>query len=410
MAKFSGIIWATSAYNMSGYSAVARIYLLGIAKTGFPIRLLELGTNDDLLPSSIQKKLNELQKTDIGTNPALVIHSVPDFYKTVYWKHVPYKILCTIFETHRIPKHWVPICNSFDEVWIPSEFNRKSFSDSGVMKNKLNVFPYGIDTTLYGKNKAKLNIKGKKGFTFLYICEFSYRKGIDLLLNAFTSTFSKDDDVTLVLKISFPGIKHISPPEAKMNLNSCYPGNTWFDDAHNPNIVVLSEPFTQDQLISLINSADVYISTDRANGYGIPCLEAMALGIAAATIDWSGSTEFMKENNSLLIKPELELENVDQKLISPPYFLYKDQKWAVVKLENVKAVLRYAYNNKGKVKMLGKKGRDYVDNNLTDKLIGEKVVKHVLSLDVQLSEKQIKIYKRSDNLAYRILNKIVKVY
>jgi hypothetical protein len=407
MAEITGLIWATSAYNMSGYSSVARNFLLGIAKTGFPIRLLELGSNDRMLPIEVQNILNNLQLTDVGDNPALVIHTVPDYYRGIGYKHIQYKILCTIFETHRIPKHWVPICNSFDEVWVPSEFNRISFSETGVDKNKISVFPYGINLEMYKDNGMKINIPNRKKFTFLYICEFTFRKGIDTLFDAFTAEFTPDEDVSLILKISFPGIKQITNGEARDKLKSYYPNNNWFD-THGSNIILLLDSFTHEELTSLINSIDVYISTDRANGYGMPCLESMALGKPTATIDWSGSTQFMHEDNSLLIKAEEELEDVHPNLIFEPLFLYKNQKWAKVNINNVRQVMRYSFENYELAKEYGVRAHNYLKGHLTDVIVGTQIVNQIKTVDVKRPTGNPKVYKKSKTIGV-FLNKY-KIY
>jgi hypothetical protein len=43
------------------------------------------------------------------------------------WLQVVYKVGRTMFETNSLPKHLVEHCNSMDEVWVPTEFNRCGF-------------------------------------------------------------------------------------------------------------------------------------------------------------------------------------------------------------------------------------------------------------------------------------------
>ena len=66
-----------------------------------------------------------------------------------------------------------------------------------------------------------------------------------------------------------------------------------------PQVHLIDSPSSIDELASLYKAIDCYISVDRANGWGMPCMEAMAVGKPAATVNWSGSTEFMKKNNSV---------------------------------------------------------------------------------------------------------------
>ena len=43
-----------------------------------------------------------------------------------------YKVGRTMFEADQLPQHLVEHCNLFDEIWVPSEFNRQTFAASGV--------------------------------------------------------------------------------------------------------------------------------------------------------------------------------------------------------------------------------------------------------------------------------------
>ena len=43
-----------------------------------------------------------------------------------------YKVGRTMFEADQLPQHLVEHCNLFDELWVPSEFNRQTFAASGV--------------------------------------------------------------------------------------------------------------------------------------------------------------------------------------------------------------------------------------------------------------------------------------
>lgn len=46
---------------------------------------------------------------------------------------VAYRIGRTMFETDSLPQHLVQHCNAMDEVWVPSEFNRKTFISAGAV-------------------------------------------------------------------------------------------------------------------------------------------------------------------------------------------------------------------------------------------------------------------------------------
>jgi len=409
MARLTGLIWAAAAYNMSGYSTVTRNYLLGLEKIGFRVKLVEIGQGERYLDKEVIERLDRLQAADVGKCPALVIHSVPDFFDSVAFEHIPFKIACTIFETHGLPDHWVPILNSFDEVWVPSEFNKSSFASSGVDSQRIWVIPYGIHLQAYRSEAADSFPFPKKGFTFLYVCEVTCRKGLDLLLDAYTSEFSAADNVSLILKLSLPGRTEIKNEEAIAYLLQLYPNSNWLTKPYAPHLTVLTGSYNRKQLCYLYKSADLYISTDRANGWGVPCMEAMVLGTPAATIDWSGSTEFMNAENSLLIRPENELEPVDPRMITPPHFLYRNQMWAKVNVSTVRSTLRYAYENRLRLREIGQKGVETIRKNFSIEKIASKIADHVSTIEVvtnQCNGRLFRVAKKKQSLRLRFKRQI----
>ena len=384
MVKPTGIIWIGPAYSAGGYGNVSRNYLLGLKEVGFPVKFINYGPDDRaLLEPEVVYHLDELSKTEPGQYPVVIIHYIPSLYPLVKYNNIPYRIGMTIFETDRIPPEWVEPCNSMDEIWVPSEFNVETFSRAGVERSKLRIIPYSVDTDFFKPVEDRFPLKGDKGFVFLYVCMFGWRKGVDLLLRAYLEEFSRDEDVMLVLKLSYMDNKTGKTiPADKDFVLSLVSQNIDISSKSLPEFEVLGEPLTQKQLRALYNSCDLYISTDRANGWGMPCMEVMAMGKPAATIDWSGSTQFMKEHNSLLIKPTGNLIDVDPRL-SGEHSIYSGHKWAEVKVDEVRRVMRFAYENRdGLLKDIAKAGMDDIRRNYNLKAVAHKVVEAIQSIDV----------------------------
>src|SRR5690606_25570307 len=111
----------------------------------------------------------------------------------------------TMFETDRLPAGWAAACNGMDEVWLPSTFNRETFTRAGVEPTKLQVIPFGLDTAVYNPaTVTPLDIPGRRGFTFLSVFQWSQRKGWDILIKAYLQAFTAADEVCLVIR-AYPG-------------------------------------------------------------------------------------------------------------------------------------------------------------------------------------------------------------
>jgi glycosyltransferase involved in cell wall biosynthesis len=371
MPRATGIIWVGPIFDEGGYGSVSRNCLLGFRKINFPVRAVHLGNDSrDNLPPLLVKMLLEMVDTDVGSEPVGVMHFPPSYYPKIRFKGVSKKIGYTIFETDRIPPKWVKRCNELDEIWVPSKFNLETFSTSGVDKSKIKVLPYGVDTEFYSPTNEAIQIEGKRGFSFLYVFAFDWRKGFDLLLKAYYEEFSASDDVSLILKVFRPA--YFCGKEDIKSLIFCSVSER-FKKKDLPHTIIIDKRLSSEDIKKLYNTCDLYISTDRANGWGMPCMEAMAMGKPAATIDWSGSTEFMNEENSLLIRPTGNLVPVDERLIASRPF-YRGHRWAEVKVEEVRRVLRFAYESRDALSKIAEKGRNEIIMNFSLGAIARKAL------------------------------------
>ncbi len=353
--KATGIIWIGPVYDRGGYGNVSRNYVLGLRMIGVPVRVINFGQTHGGLDTEILHILKEMEETDVGNYPVGVVNYAPDLYPWVKFRNVVKTVGCTIFETDRVPGKWVPLLNKMDEVWVPSQFNRKTFCYSGVDPKKIRVIPYAVDTDYYKPITETLPILDKKGFSFLYVFAFGWRKGFDVLLEAYLKEFTASDDVTLILKVY--QWRHEKEKIKKMILDSVH-GRIDVKDGKLPHFIIMDSALNQNEMRLLYNTCDVYISTDRANGWGMPCMETMAMGKPAATIDWSGSTEFMNNTNSLLIHPEERMVPVDSRLSQDLPDLYGGHRWPEVSIKEIRRVLRLAFEQRASLQKIGRCGME----------------------------------------------------
>lgn len=136
-----------------------------------------------------------------------------------------YHIGRTMFETDRIPKGWAKKMNRMDEVWVPSVFMKEVFERGGV--RNIRVVGESVNTAffrpipslhsamsvredeanafnitrayLYEKVFERHPLYGTHTDVFLALFKWEFRKGWDILLDAFFSAFSKQDKVSLFI-------------------------------------------------------------------------------------------------------------------------------------------------------------------------------------------------------------------
>lgn len=354
MVRATGILWIGPVGDIGGYGNVSRNYLKALSKQDIPVSIINTANLDIEIGQEEINFLNEMNCPieNLGDFPILIIHGTPDSFNIDNHNNFYKTIGITIFETDRIPTHWVEKCNQMDEIWVPSEFNINTFSNSGVIREKLKLVPYCIDVNQYeNMTFEKFSFsEGTNSFKFLYTCAFDFRKGIDILIKAYCEEFQSDEDVSLVLKLYTPNwMKDI---DINKILNSYLPPKT-----NLPDILLILEKLNRTDLYNLYNSCDCYISTDRANGWGMPSMEMMAMGKPAITINWSGSTQFMNKSNAFLIQPEQEFEPVDNFLQTYRPNEYKGHMWPKVNVKEIRTVMREAYENPIKREKLSSKAQ-----------------------------------------------------
>ncbi len=196
------------------------------------------------------------------------------------------------WEFGRIPRAWVePIQTKVDEVWVPSEYARRCYIDSGIDPDRVYVIPNGVDIERFHPEAEPAKLPTKKTFKFLFVGGTIYRKGIDILLETYRETFTSEDDVCLVIK--------------GMGDESFYKGQTAGDtireiqtDETAPEIVYLTETMGDDEIAGLYTACDCLVHPYRGEGFGMPVAEAMACGLPVIVTEGGATDDFCKRETS----------------------------------------------------------------------------------------------------------------
>jgi glycosyltransferase involved in cell wall biosynthesis len=201
-----------------------------------------------------------------------------------------------MYETDSVPAHWSPNIYEADELWVPSEFNVRSFQRGGLPSHNLHVLPETLDFDLFAPGAEPWPLQGLRGFTFLTAFDFTDRKGWDVLLDAWAEAFDPDDDVCLVLKCS---TVHTEPDLLHARLA------THLGSRATAPILVNLDELAIHEMPRLYAACDAYVMPSRGEGWGRPYMEAMAMGLPTIGSRWSGNLAFMHDGNSFLLDGEV---------------------------------------------------------------------------------------------------------
>lgn len=324
--------------NRSGYAQAAQDYIKSVSgDSRYDLKVTLLHSAPEQLSLSQQTflEISAMMRKPREDGAIQVYHCIPDMQKRQE-KAGGKTIGFATFETFDPPRQWIEILNKNDAVICPSLFNMKIFKQAGV-EVPLHYIPHCIDPAIYNPNVQPL--KREEGvFTFLSFGTWKKRKGWVQLLDAWAQEFKPTDPVRLVIKTDRHTMANIAVDQAVRNL-----GITRKDIAP---IVFESRILRDDELPGFMKSADCLICPTMGEGFGLPGLQCMALGVPIVITNFSGCTDYANEQTATLIEPAKfiiynEMDNIPQ---------FRGKKWANVTTEEVRTKMRYAYENQSEIK------------------------------------------------------------
>lgn len=175
------------------------------------------------------------------------------------------------------------------EVWVPSQYCRKTLVEVGLPSESVSVCPLGYNEQVFYP-KGHVDVRDR--VRFLHVSIFlEYCKGLDILLAAYCAAFSDKDPVELVLQ--------------------CRPRNQDLDSLRNlvdtyrrpnmPRIRIVDRQLTQRELADLMRECDFYVQTSRAEAFGLPILEAMACGAAPICPSIGGHMDYIPPGGAIVV-------------------------------------------------------------------------------------------------------------
>lgn len=200
--------------------------------------------------------------------------------------------LLTFHELDALTDEEVNILNSYDKIFVTSNFSKNIFEDFGV-KSKVVYVPMGVDKSIfYNLDKPR---PFKDVIVFSIFGKFEKRKRHLQTIQAWLKKYAKDPRYKLHLCITNPFFK----PE---QMNQVYA--QVFNGQEKPfNVDLFPYLPTNSHLNDIYNSTDIVIDMSGGESISLGSLNCVAMG-KHSVVHWNtGIKDWANEENSVLVKP-----------------------------------------------------------------------------------------------------------
>jgi glycosyltransferase involved in cell wall biosynthesis len=198
----------------------------------------------------------------------------------------------------------------YDLVLVPNEVNAKTYSEY-IDRSKIRIVPLGVDTKFYDHQRRPIRDKVR----FCSVGHMSRRKGIDLIVDAFTQV-RKEYDCSLSIRTTGAGLH---PQWAKSI----------------PDFYIHLGPWGKLDLRKFYHENDVMLALTRGEGFNLPAIEFMSTGGTVIACGWGGHKQWVNEEYMYEIPYEMQKVRTGYKYLDP------ESEWAEPSLEHaVKAMIK----------------------------------------------------------------------
>ena len=174
-----------------------------------------------------------------------------------YDEYVGPKIAYNVWESDVQPFHFFEKLKEYDQIWVPTEWQRQCTIKQGMPAEKVFVVPEGVDIERFYPVEP---LKEREKFQFMIFGRWDYRKYTREMVQAFNEEFKDDENVELLLSADNP-----------------YPVDTYNSTEErlekyglqNDKIKILHFP-SDDEYTYYLQTGNCLLGVSRSEGWGLP--------------------------------------------------------------------------------------------------------------------------------------------
>lgn len=282
--------------------------------------------------------------------------------ETEHWgkvRHVHY----AVWESSELPKDFVRIYKQVDLLLTATRYTAQCFKRQGLNPE---VWHHAVDKRFLDFYKRPK--ESNEPFVFLHHNAYEFRKGWEIVLQAFTKEFGVDENVKLIMKGRERKQSVWLLPKLRLTESQA---EEWRKDPEayvsrlkidHPLIEEIIGHVSDEEMVRINSEADCFVFPAKGEGWGLPPFEAAAMGIVPILPNKGAFTEWFNKDCMLPI-------NIAGWFNSSPR--YPGVMFMPSEL-NLRRRMRWAFENRDTIGLMGQQCKDYINANFTwDKVIRE---------------------------------------
>lgn len=274
-----------------------------------------------------------------------------------------YTVGYTVFETNEFPEYFRDNAENVDLLWTANRFNYDRYVKVGIPREKIEIFPEGVDTEIFNPYVPHSLKKKVNSFYFGSVIGWSARKGIHILLKAYLEEFERSENTFLFVSGGWYAMGHA---EAELEAVKREIDKTTF-----PEVILDWSDRLDIEMPSLFNSFDCFCLPSLGEGYGRPLAEAASCELPVITTNHGPMNEIITESTGYLIDVEKIAPCPECDWICD---WYKNADFSHPSEKHLRDLMRTVYEDYDTAKSKAKKAREFIKANHNTATIIEKVV------------------------------------
>jgi glycosyltransferase involved in cell wall biosynthesis len=208
----------------------------------------------------------------------------------------PLNVAVPFWELPVLPDGWIRELQAMDIVLCPSRFIEQAVANTPMDPAPgVRYFPQiAFLPERHRPDRVRFGLP-EEGVCFVMSFEMASdteRKNPWGVIDAFNSAFTHDENTWLVIKLNAT----LETPAHHFQRERLR-GYA----AANDRIIIIDKSLPYEEVISLYESCDVYVSLHRSEGLGLGLMEAMLLGKTVIATAWSGNMDFTSDRCACLV-------------------------------------------------------------------------------------------------------------